>query len=207
MPGLIGKKLGMTQLFDEAGKVVPVSIIQAGPCPVVQRKTSATAGYEAAQLGFSDILKEKRVTKPLLGHFKKAGVSPKRVLREFRLSGEKGFEPGSTITVEMFEAGTKVTITGTSKGKGFQGVIKRCGYSGGDDAHGCTTHRMPGSIGSSAWPSRVRKNVALPGRMGGARVTVKNLIVVGVDKERNLLWVKGCIPGGPNSYVEVRKSS
>jgi len=206
MPGLIGKKLGMTQVFDQTGKIVPVSVIQAGPCPVIQRKTSDREGYEAVQLGFSDA-REKRVTKPLLGHFKKAGISPKRILREFRAPDAKGYEVGATATVEMFEAGTKVTISGTSKGKGFQGVIKRCGYSGGDDTHGCTTHRMPGSIGSSAWPSRVRKNVGLPGRMGGVRVTVKNLIVVGVDKERNLLWVKGCVPGGPNGYVEVRKSS
>jgi large subunit ribosomal protein L3 len=206
MLGLIGKKVGMTQVFDETGRVVPVSVIQAGPCPVIQTKTSDKDGYEAVQLGFSDA-REKRVTKPLLGHFKKAGTSPKRILREFRDPTATGYETGATVTVDMFEAGTKVTITGTSKGKGFQGVIKRCGYSGGDDAHGCTTHRMPGSIGSSAWPSRVRKNVALPGRMGGLRVTVKNLTVVGVDKERNLLWVKGCVPGGPNSYVEVRKSS
>lgn len=206
MPGLIGKKLGMTQLYDETGKVVPVSVIQAGPCIVIQRKTFGKDGYEAAQLGFSDT-REKLVTKPMLGHFKKVGISPKRILREFRLPDEKGHEAGTTVSVEMFEAGTKVSVTGTSKGKGFQGVIKRCGYSGGDDAHGCTTHRMPGSIGSSAWPSRVRKNVNLPGRMGGLRVTVKNLVVVGVDKERNLLWVRGCVPGGPNSYVQIKKSS
>jgi len=206
MPGLIGKKLGMTQVFDETGKVVPVSVIQAGPCPVIQRKTSGKEGYEAVQLGFSDA-REKRVRKPVLGHFKKVGISPKKVLKEFRVPDEKGYEVGTTISVEMFEAGTKVSVTGTSRGKGFQGVIKRCGYSGGDDTHGCTTHRMPGSIGASAWPSRVRKNVGLPGRMGGVRVTVKNLVVVGVDKERNLLWVRGCVPGSPNSYVEIRKSS
>lgn len=185
---------------------MPVSVIQAGPCIVIQRKTFGKDGYEAAQLGFSDT-REKLVTKPMLGHFKKVGISPKRILREFRLPDEKGHEAGTTVSVEMFEAGTKVSVTGTSKGKGFQGVIKRCGYSGGDDAHGCTTHRMPGSIGSSAWPSRVRKNVNLPGRMGGLRVTVKNLVVVGVDKERNLLWVRGCVPGGPNSYVQIKKSS
>jgi len=206
MPGLIGKKLGMTQLFDETGKVVPVCVIQAGPCTVIQRKTSGKDGYEAAQLGFSDA-REKRVTKPVLGHFKKVGISPKRILKEFRLPDEKGLEVGSAVGVDMFEAGTKVNVTGTSRGKGFQGVVKRCGYSGGDDAHGCTTHRMPGSIGASAWPSRVRKNVNLPGRMGGVRVTVKNLVVVGIDKERNLLWVRGCVPGGPNSYVQIKKSS
>jgi large subunit ribosomal protein L3 len=206
MSGLIGKKLGMTQVFDETGKIVPVSIIQAGPCPVIQRKTSGKEGYEAVQLGFSDA-REKCVTKPLLGHFKKVGISPKRVLKEFRVTDEKGDEAGATVSVEMFEIGTRVTITGTSRGKGFQGVIKRWGFSGGDDTHGCTTHRMPGSIGASAWPSRVRKNVKLPGRMGGVRVTVKNLTVVGIDKERSLLWVRGCVPGGPNGYLEIRKSS
>jgi len=157
-------------------------------------------------LGFSDA-REKCVTKPLLGHFKKVGISPKRVLKEFRVTDEKGDEAGATVSVEMFEIGTRVTITGTSRGKGFQGVIKRWGFSGGDDTHGCTTHRMPGSIGASAWPSRVRKNVKLPGRMGGVRVTVKNLTVVGIDKERSLLWVRGCVPGGPNGYLEIRKSS
>jgi large subunit ribosomal protein L3 len=206
MPGLIGKKVGMTQLFDETGKFVPISVIQAGPCPVVQTKTSDRDGYEAVQLGFDDV-KEKRANKPYLGHFKKAGVSPKRILREFRVTEAKGYQVGSVTTVEMFEVGSKVSVTGTSKGKGFQGVVKRWGFHGGDETHGCTTHRLPGSIGASAYPSRPWKGQKLPGRMGGARVTVKNLVVVGVDKERHLLLVRGAVPGGPNSYLEVKKVS
>ncbi|MFH0778771.1 MAG: 50S ribosomal protein L3 [Candidatus Eisenbacteria bacterium] len=206
MPGLIGKKVGMTQLFDESGKVVPVSVLELGPCHVVQKKTSEKEGYDAVQVGFGE-KKEKHVTKPVLGHFRKAGVSPKRLLRELRGPETKDLSVGAALTVEMFQAGAKVDVTGTSKGKGFQGVIKRWGFSGGDETHGCTTHRMPGSIGASAWPSRVWKNRKLPGRMGGARVTVKNLTVVGIDKERNLLLVKGCVPGGPNSCLEVRMCS
>jgi large subunit ribosomal protein L3 len=206
MAGIIGKKIGMTQLFDEAGKFVPVCIIQAGPCPIVQTKTTEKDGYEAVQLGF-DEKREKVTTKPLAGHFKKAGVSPKRVLREFRVPDAKDFKVGSTATVEMFEVGSIVNVTGTSKGKGFQGVIKRWGFAGGDDTHGCTTHRLPGSIGASAYPSRPWKGQKLPGRMGGAQVTVRNLIVVGVDKERHLLMVKGGVPGAPNSYLEVKKVS
>ncbi len=205
MPGLIGKKLGMTQVFDESGNAVPVSVIQAGPCVVVQRKTPDRDGYGAVQLGFQDV-REKRVTKPLLGHFKNAGISPKRILREFRVADEAQYDVGSETTVEMFEIGSTVNVTGTSRGKGFQGVVKRWGFSGGSETHGCTTHRLPGSIGMSAYPSRVLKNRKLPGRMGGARVTVRNLTVVGVDKERHLLLIKGGVPGAPNSYVEVKKT-
>jgi large subunit ribosomal protein L3 len=204
MPGLIGKKVGMTQLFDETGRFVPISVIQAGPCSVVQTKTAGKDGYEAVQLGFQDA-KEKRVNKPSAGHFKKAGVSPKMILKEFRVPEAKGYQVGSVTTVDMFEVGSKVNITGTSKGKGFQGVIKRHKFHGGDDTHGCTTHRLPGSIGASAYPSRPWKGQRLPGRMGGAQVTVKNLVVVGVDKERHLLLVRGAVPGGPNGYLEVKK--
>jgi large subunit ribosomal protein L3 len=206
MPGLIGKKLGMTQIYDDRGNAVPVSVIEAGPCVVVQKKTSDKEGYGAVQLGFQE-MREKRVSKPLLGHFKGAGISPKRILREFRVADEAQYEVGSETTVEMFEIGSIVNVTGTSKGKGFQGVVKRWGFSGGSETHGCTTHRLPGSIGMSAYPSRVLKNRKLPGRMGGARVTVRNLTVVGVDKERNLLLIRGGVPGAPNSYVEVKKTS
>ncbi|MBN1504894.1 MAG: 50S ribosomal protein L3 [Candidatus Eisenbacteria bacterium] len=206
MPGLIGKKVGMTQLFDETGRFVPISVIQAGPCPVVQTKTKDRDGYEAIQVGFEDV-KEKRANKPNAGHFKKAGVSPKRILREFRVTDAKQHQVGSVNTVEMFEVGSVVNVTGTSKGKGFQGVIKRHKFHGGDDTHGCTTHRLPGSIGASAYPSRPWKGQKLPGRMGGARVTVRNLTVVGVDKERHLLLVRGAVPGGPNGYLEVKMVS
>jgi len=204
MPGLIGKKVGMTQLFDEAGRVVPISVIQAGPCPVVQTKTKDKDGYAAVQMGFEDI-KEKRANRPEAGHFKKAGVSPKRILREFRVADVTGHPVGSVTTVEMFEVGSMVNVTGTSKGKGFQGVVKRHKFHGGDDTHGCTTHRLPGSIGASAYPSRPWKGQKLPGRMGGARVTIKNLVVVGVDKERHLLLLRGAVPGAPNGYLEVKK--
>ncbi|KPJ60964.1 MAG: 50S ribosomal protein L3 [Latescibacteria bacterium DG_63] len=205
MPGLIGKKLGMTQIFDDSGNAIPVSVIQAGPCTVVQKKTTDKEGYDAIQLGFQD-MREKRVSRPLLGHFKNAGISPKRVLREFKVTDTAQFEVGSKTTIGIFEVGSIVDVTGTSRGKGFQGVVKRWGFSGGNETHGCTTHRLPGSIGMSAYPSRVLKNRKLPGRMGGVRVTVKNLTVVGVDKERHLLLVKGGVPGAPNSYVEVKKT-
>jgi len=203
MPGLIGKKVGMTQLFDETGKFVPISVIQAGPCPVVQTKTKDRDGYDAVQIGFEDV-KEKRANKPDLGHFKKAGVSPKRILREFRVTDAKEYQVGSVTTVEMFEVGSIVNVTGTSKGKGFQGVIKRHKFHGGDDTHGCTTHRLPGSIGASAYPSRPWKGQKLPGRMGGVQVTARNLTVVGVDKERHLLLVRGAVPGAHNGYLAVK---
>lgn len=206
MLGLIGRKLGMTQVFDDNGNAVPVSVIQAGPCVVVQTKTSDKEGYDAIQLGYQD-KREKRVSKPLLGHFKNAGISPKKILREFRVPDSSKYELGSEATVDMFEVGSIVNVTGTSKGKGFQGVVKRWGFSGGNESHGCRTHRLPGSIGMSAYPSRVLKNRKLPGRMGGARVTVRNLTVVAVDKERNLLLIRGGVPGAPNSYVEVKETS
>jgi large subunit ribosomal protein L3 len=206
MPGLIGKKLGMTQIYDDSGNAVPVSVIEAGPCVVVQKKTPDKEGYGAIQLGFQD-MREKRVSKPLLGHFKSAGTSPKRILREFKVPDAAEYDVGSETTVDMFEVGSIVNVTGTSKGKGFQGVVKRWGFSGGNETHGCRTHRLPGSIGMSAYPSRVLKNRKLPGRMGGARVTMRNLTVVGVDKERHLLLIRGGVPGAPNSYVEVKKTS
>ncbi len=206
MPGLIGRKIGMTQLFDETGRFVPISVIQAGPCPVVQTKTKDRDGYDAVQIGFEDV-KEKRANKPSAGHFKKAGVPPKRILREFRVTDVTGYPVGSVTTVEMFEVGSVVNVTGTSKGKGFQGVIKRHKFHGGDDTHGCTTHRLPGSIGASAYPSRPWKGQKLPGRMGGVQVTIKNLVVVGVDKERHLLLVRGAVPGAPNGFLELKKVS
>ncbi len=202
MIGILGKKIGMTQVFDEEGNAVPVTVIQAGPCQVVQVKTLDRDGYEAVQLGFDEIKKEKRVNRPMMGHFKKAGVPPYRLLREFRMTG---FELGQTVTVEVFQKGDRVHVSGISKGKGFQGIMKRHGASGGPASHGSKFHRAPGSIGSSAFPSRVWKGHPMPGRMGGERVTVKNLTVVDVKPEMNLLLVKGAVPGPKGGYVEIRK--
>jgi large subunit ribosomal protein L3 len=195
----------MTQIFDSQGRVLPVTVIEAGPCFLLQRKEEKKDGYDAFQLGFAE-RREKRTPKPLLGHFKRAGQSPKRLVREARVNpGEEG-KVGDTFTVEIFSPGIAVNVTGTTKGRGFAGVVKRHGFSGGDDTHGCTTHKQPGSIGASAYPSRVIKGKKLPGRMGGARLTVRNLAVIGIDKERNLLWVKGAVPGPSNGFVLVEKA-
>jgi large subunit ribosomal protein L3 len=200
MKGIIGKKVGMTQVFDE-GIMVPVTVISAGICWVVQKKTAETDGYDAIQVGF-DPAKEKRVTKPRKGHFAKAGVKPTRMLMEFR--GVSDLEVGAEIKADIFEAGAQVDITGTSKGRGFQGVVKRHGFSGGPATHGSKTGRIPGSIGASADPSRVIPGKKLPGQMGNKQVTVRNLTVVGTDAEQNLIWVRGAVPGAPNGYVVIR---
>ncbi|MFQ5899624.1 MAG: 50S ribosomal protein L3 [Candidatus Methylomirabilia bacterium] len=205
--GLIGRKVGMTQLFTGDGSQVPVTVIQAGPCPVGGVRTRATHGYDAVQLGFEP--KKKRITKPEAGHFKKAGLSPVRVLREFRLEkSEKvgAYQIGQTLTVEMFEPGELVDVSGVTKGKGFQGGVKRYGWYGGDATHGSMFHRAPGSIGASSDPSRVWPGQRLPGRMGGDRRTVLNLEVVRVLSERHLLVVRGAVPGPRGSLVMVRKS-
>ncbi|RMG01171.1 MAG: 50S ribosomal protein L3 [Nitrospirae bacterium] len=202
MTGILGKKIGMTQIFDEKGKVIPVTVIEAGPCTVVQVKTTDTDGYDALQLGFDEIRKEKRVNRPMMGHFKKAGSKPYRLLREFRMSG---LNVGDQVTVEQFKKGDRVSVSGLSKGKGFQGVMKRHGYGGGPGSHGSMFNRAPGSIGSSAFPSRVWKNKGMPGRMGGKRVTVKNLTVVDIRPEQNLILLRGAVPGHKGSYVELRK--
>jgi large subunit ribosomal protein L3 len=206
---LLGKKIGMTQLFDESGKVVPVTVIEAGPCPVVQRKTAASDGYEAIQIGFRPELKEKKVTKPLKGHFEKAKVAPQKHLREFRLgaAGPSEYAVGQLLTVALFEVGEKVRVTGTSKGKGFQGGVKRWGYLGGPETHGSMFHRAPGSIGASSYPSRVFKGHHMPGRMGGASTTVKALRVVKIIPEQNLLLVRGAVPGPAGSLLTILKRS
>jgi large subunit ribosomal protein L3 len=206
---LLGKKIGMTQLFDESGKVVPVTVIEAGPCPVVQRKTAASDGYEAIQIGFQPELKEKKVTKSLKGHFGKAKVAPQKHLREFRLgsAGPSEYAVGQLLTVALFEVGEKVRVTGTSKGKGFQGGVKRWGYLGGPETHGSMFHRAPGSIGASSYPSRVFKGHHMPGRMGGASTTVKALKVVKVIPEQNLLLVRGAVPGPAGGLVTILKRS
>jgi large subunit ribosomal protein L3 len=204
---LIGKKVGMTQLFDENGKVVPVTVIEAGPCPVVQRKTAANDGYEAIQIGFWPQLKAKRVTRPMRGHFEKVKVAPQKRLREFRLesAAPPSYTVGQVLTVALFEVGEKVRVTGTSKGKGFQGGVKRWGYLGGPETHGSMFHRAPGSIGASSFPSRVFKGHHMPGRMGGALTTVKALKVVKVIPEQNLLLVRGAVPGPAGGLLTILK--
>lgn len=206
-PGILGKKIGMTQFFDDEGRVVPVTVLQAGPCVVVQRKNADRDGYEAIQVGLVDFIREKLVKKPQRGHFAKAGVAPMRFLREFRLEdGAEGFEPGERILAEHFKPREKVSITGTSKGKGFQGVVKRHGFRGGRKTHGSMFHRAPGSIGQSAWPSRVFKGVRLPGRMGGDRVTVSGLEIVEVHPDDNVILVRGAVPGPNGGYVSIRRA-
>lgn len=205
MKAILGKKIGMTSLYSENGVQIPCTVIEAGPCPVFQVKSIETDGYSAIQIGFGDI-KDKKVTQPLKGHFKKANASPKRHLKEFR--GESnGVKAGDEITVETFAKGDKVRVSGTSKGRGFQGVVKRHGFGGvGMTTHGQSDRqRHPGSIGQSSWPSRVFKGLRMAGRMGGNRVTVRNLEVVDVFPDRNILLIKGSLPGANNSLLEIVK--
>ena len=203
MAGLIGKKIGMTRVFDDEGVQVPVTVVEAGPCPVVQVKTEETDGYRAVQLGFG-AKKEKRATKPELGHAARAGLeTAPRVLREFDLGGDVEIEPGQELTVEQFEAGQLVKVTGTSKGRGFQGVVKRHGFAGRPGSHGHPMSRTGGSVGPGTDPSRVIKGRKMPGQMGNARTTIRNLEIVKVDPERNLLFIKGGVPGHRNAYVFI----
>ncbi|OQX88888.1 50S ribosomal protein L3 [candidate division KSB1 bacterium 4484_87] len=206
MSGIIGKKLGMTRLFDESGQRVVVTIIEAGPCYVTDIKNKETHGYDAVQLGF-DEKREKVTTKPLLGHFKRAGVKALRVVKEFRpFVTDEPLKLGDQVTVDIFNEGDIVNVTGISKGRGFAGPIKRYGFGGGPKTHGQSDrHRAPGSIGQSSYPSRVIKGLKMAGRMGGKRVTVKNLEVVKVDKENNYLMVKGSVPGHIKNYVFIKK--
>ncbi len=206
MSGIIGKKIAMTSLFDENGKNIPCTIIQAGPCVVTQVRTEDKDGYKSVQLGFDDA-KEKNTSAGLKGHFKKAGTTPKRKLVEFYGEFVDQLELGKEVTVDLFREGEYVDITGVSKGKGFQGVVKRHGFAGvGQATHGQHNRlRAPGSIGAGSDPSRVFKGMRMAGRMGGKNVTIQNLNVVKVDKEQNLLIVKGAVPGPKNSYVIIRK--
>ena len=205
MSGLIGKKVGMTSIFDENGKNIPCTIIEAGPCVVTQVRTKEVDGYDALQLGFDDKA-EKRATKAELGHFKKAGTSVKKKVVEFK-GFEENYKLGDTITVDFFTEGEFVDITGVSKGKGFQGVVRRHGFGGvGQTTHGQHNRlRAPGSVGASSYPSRVFKGMRMAGRMGAEKVTVQNLKVLKVVAEKNLLVVKGCIPGHKNAYVTIHK--
>ena len=206
MMGLIGRKIGMTQLFDEKGDIVPVTVVEAGPCTVTEVRTSERDGYTALQLGFGTN-KEKRFTKPYLGQFTKRNLPPSRHLREFRISDVSAFTLGQTLNASVFEKGEHVDVEGTTKGRGFAGIIKRHGFKGGHASHGPTMGREPGSIGSSAYPSRVIKGKRLPGRMGGKPLTSKNLLVAGVDAEQNVLLVRGAIPGPTNGLVFILKRS
>ncbi len=201
--GLLGKKLGMTQIYDEEGRAVPVTVIEAGPCRVAQVRTRETHGYEAVQLAF-DEAPERKMNKPEMGHLKKAQVPSSRVLREFEKTGE--VQLGQAFKADVFQKGDLVDVQGVSKGKGFQGVIKRHNYSGGPESHGSMFHRAPGSIGSSSYPSRVWKNKSLPGQMGNERVTVQRLKVVESRPEENLLFISGAVPGADGGLVVVRKS-
>ncbi len=204
--GIIGKKIGMTQLFDEVGNVIPVTVIQAGPCTVVQKKTRENDGYDSVQLGYMD-LAEKKVTKPVKGHFDKAGVAYKKVLKEFRLEDLDSYNVGDVVTADAFEIGSAVDVTGISKGKGFAGTIKRYNGHRTPMAHGGgPVHRHAGSMGACSSPSRIFKGKKMPGHMGAVKVTVQNLDVVKVDVENNLLVVKGAIPGPKGSVVTVKST-
>ena len=204
--GLIGKKIGMTQLLQDDGTMVPVTVVQAGPCVVVQKKTVLKDRYDAVQLGFVEFIKPKNVTKPMTGHFKKANSAPVRVLREMRTAGESDVNPGDKVMVDMFNANEKVHVVGTSKGRGFAGFVKRHHFGGGRASHGSMFHRAPGSIGASAYPSRVLKGMRMAGHLGSARITVQNIQVARVDQENNLLYLRGAVPGPEGGYLVVEKS-
>jgi large subunit ribosomal protein L3 len=205
MNGLLGKKIGMTQIFTEEGNVIPVTVIEAGPMVVTQIKNVENDGYNAIQVGFGDA-KEKSLNKPQKGQFEKAGVSFRKHLKEFRVENSSEYTVGQEITTDIFEAGQKVDVTGISKGKGFQGVIKRHGQSRGPETHGSRYHRRPGSMGACATPGRVFKGKKLAGHMGVDKVTIQNLDVVRIDAEKNLILVKGAIPGAKRSLVTIKKA-
>ncbi|MCX7857989.1 MAG: 50S ribosomal protein L3 [Deltaproteobacteria bacterium] len=207
--GILGKKLGMTQIFDEQGNVVPVTVIKAGPCYVIQKKVEAKEGYNAIQVGFDEVTKEKNVNKPMGGHFKKAGVPPLRFIKEFRLDNEELelFQVGKVYGADLFETGTYVDVVGISKGKGFQGVVKRHGFRGAPASRGTHEYfRHGGSIGQNMTPGRTMKGKKMPGHMGAKRVTVQNLKVVEVKPELNVILVKGAVPGPNNGYLIIKRA-
>ena len=204
MKALLGKKVGMTQLFDqETGRVTPVTVLQMGPCPVVEVKKKDKHGYEAVQIGYGDI-RSSQVTLPLRGHFKRANVIPRRMLKELRVDDASTYNVGEELTVELFKDVKKVDVTGISKGKGFQGGVKRHGFGTGPKTHGSRNYRRPGSIGQCATPARTLKGVRMPGRTGNAKITARNISIAQVDVENNLLVVGGAVPGANNGYVLVR---
>jgi large subunit ribosomal protein L3 len=204
MTGMIGRKLGMTQIFDESGNVQCVTVIEAGPCCVIQVKTKEKDGYEAVKLGYAEIKKEKKINKPMNGVFKKIGIKAYKYLREYPMGDLK---TGEMLTVERFQKGDIISVSGISKGKGFQGVMKRHNYSGGPGSHGSMFNRAPGSIGQSSYPSRVFKNKGMPGQMGSERVTIKNLRVVDIKADQHLMLVRGAVPGPKGSLIEIIKDN
>ena len=205
MSALIGKKIGMTNVFSATGELVPVTVIQVGPCVVTQVKTVETDGYNSLQLGF-DEKKVEKLTKPIAGHLKKSTDKGFRVLKEFRTDDVESVELGSTLSVDVFKVGEKVNVSGVSKGRGFQGTIKRHGFARGPETHGSRNHRKPGSVGNSAWPGKIIKGKKMPGHMGVNRETVKNLTIMDIKHEDNLLLVKGAVPGCKTGILEVRKA-
>ena len=205
MKTIIGKKVGMTQIFDETGKVIPVTVIEAGPCTIAQVKSVETDGYNAIQLGFGDV-KETKLNKPEKGHFAKASVTPKKHLREFRVDEIESYKVGDELKADVFASGDKIDVQGTSKGKGFQGVIKRHGQHRGPMGHGSMYHRRPGSMGSTSTPGRVFKGKKLPGHMGKVTVTIQNLDVVAVDVDKNVILVKGSVPGPKGTILKIKTS-
>jgi large subunit ribosomal protein L3 len=207
IPGILGRKIGMTQVFRPDGQVVPVTLLKAGPCMVVQRKTPTTDGYDAVQLGLMEFIKPARINKPIAGHLKKAGVEGARFMREFHLRpGDDDFKAGDQVLVDQFKPKEKVDVIGVSKGRGFAGVVKRHHFRGGEGSHGSMFHRAPGSIGASSFPSRVLPGMRMGGHMGSEQVTVRNLEIVEVDTEDNVLMVKGAVPGPNGGYVVVRRA-
>jgi len=202
---IIGKKIGMTQIFDETGKVIPVTVIEAGPCVVAQVKTVETDGYDAIQLGFGEV-KENKVIKPIKGHYAKASITPKKHLREFRVDSIESYKVGDELKADTFASGDKIDVQGTSKGKGFQGVIKRHGQSRGPMGHGSMYHRRPGSMGPTSTPGRVFKGKKLPGHMGVQTITIQNLDVVRVDTDKNIILVKGSVPGVKGAILKIKTS-
>jgi len=206
-PGILGKKIGMTQIFRPDGQVVPVTLLKAGPCMVVQRKTPATDGYDAVQLGLLEFVKPARINKPSTGHLKKAGVEGAKFIREFKLNGGNGdLKAGDKVLVDQFKPKDMVDVVGISKGRGFAGVVKRHHFRGSDATHGSMFHRAPGSIGASSFPSRVFPGQRMPGHMGAAQITVRNLRIRGIDLEENLLMVEGAVPGSREGYVLISKA-
>ena len=206
-PGILGKKIGMSQVFREDGQAVPVTLLKAGPCMVVQRKTPTADGYDAVQLGLVEFIKPQRINKPTTGHLKKAGAEGARFMREFHLRpGDDDFKAGDQVLVDQFKPKDMVDVIGISKGRGFAGVVKRHHFRGGEGSHGSMFHRAPGSIGASSYPSRVVPGMRMGGHMGNERVTVRNLEIIDVDTQDNVLVVKGAVPGPNGGYVVVRRS-
>lgn len=203
--GLLGRKLGMTQVFVGGEELIPVTVVEAGPCTVIQKKTRDTDGYDAIQIGFEEV-KAHRVTRPALGHFKKAGSGPLRLLREIRVDNAADYEVGQVLKVDMFQPGDRVDVIGVSKGKGYQGVMKRHGFGGGRGSHGSMFHRRPGAIGAHESPGKVFKGKKLAGQMGHQRVTVQNLQVVEVDTDRNLIMIRGAVPGAKHGALMLRNA-